>query len=218
VLEEIGDDAIVAHSTVHSPLPRVHVEIETRSVVIAENAEIDPNPLPAHEPPSERTPVRQLPKYGANVEPTRVIRAKRTVDDAALYDSFRPSRKRWPTALIWGAAALVALGFGAVLALFGRGAFDRSGSATATASATVELPPPKPVATKIEPTPSDKTESDQPTRNDESASAVSAGELPVESATRPSRPAASSSASKAKTRAPTPKPQPQPRSDIPTGI
>jgi hypothetical protein len=111
VLDELGDDAIVAQqSTPHAPQRRVQVAMEARSVVIAADAERPAEPLE-----------KQFPKFASSNEPTLVIRDRRMLDQLSKL-SFppEPPRRRLTTIVIWFAAAVLALGFGGILALLMR--------------------------------------------------------------------------------------------------
>jgi hypothetical protein len=72
-LDELSDDLIIAQeSRAHAPQPRVHVDIDPRTVVIAGDAETrasDPGPQP---------PVRSLAPFTFAAEPTLVIKNRRS--------------------------------------------------------------------------------------------------------------------------------------------
>lgn len=204
VLDELGDDAIVAQQAVHAPRRAVELEVEARTIVVAD----DPTALD----PSEVMETRQLPQYGAGADPTQVARraAARAPTMVLPRVSVTPPRKKrnWVVIGIWIAAGVVAFGFGGVLAaITARGGGDGKGSATA--------PPPPPPATAAATAAPASAPEPEPTQQPaaEPVEALSASELPVErskrrvkrpsaSATPPPRPASTTKTAPAKTEIP----------------
>jgi hypothetical protein len=209
VLDELDDDAIVAQQTaLHSPQPRVQVSMESRSVVIADDAELTPASI------SSPHATRPINKRVGKGDPTVMIRDKRLAAELAALE-YAPSppppapRKRWTTTLVWVTAGLIAFGFGGVLALLMR---DRG-------SETAQTPPPAPAEPKSvpvseEPKLTQKIEPSEPAaRENDDGQAVSASELPIE-------PAQSARATRSKGPAKPARPArtAAPKSDIPSGI
>lgn len=200
-LDEIDDDAIVAQqSAAHEPQRRVRVQVESRSVVVAE-------PEPAD---------RKLDVYDAKSnDPTVVVRDRRRraelIDD--LPTEFRKKRN-WGAILVWLLAALTAFALGGLISIArsSSGATPSASSAGGTASAVPETPPA--VATTAEAPPSASTP-------DQAVPAVDLDQLPVEhrrhvaaaprSASPPAAPHSTAHASK-------PAPGPATPAAIPEGI
>ncbi len=115
-LEELGDDAIIAQqAAVHTPGPRAHVEIETRSIVIAEERFPPEGRLPA-----EGEPTRELLPYAvSSMDPTVVIRDRKFINSlGSSPPSVRENRRRRAgRVLLWCGAGLLAFGVGGVLAV-----------------------------------------------------------------------------------------------------
>jgi len=174
VLDELGDDAIVAQqSTPHAPQPRVQVAQEARSVVIADDAER----------PNDPRLDQQFPKFTSSNEPTVVIRDRRALKQLKKL-SYPPAPSqagpRWVTAAIWFAAAVLALGSGAVLALLMRtraSPVQQIEPPPVVAEARPAQPVAKP-ALSLAPVPPPPAPSNEPIDLDEQH--VSASELPIE--------------------------------------
>jgi hypothetical protein len=117
-LAELSDDVIIAQeSRAHSPQPRVHVDLDPRTVVIAEDAEHQTLAGRAAEP----EPVRELPPFTHAAEKTVVIRDRRTVGSSrppAKHSSAPPQRdQRVLILLMCLVAALLAFSLGGALAM-----------------------------------------------------------------------------------------------------
>lgn len=114
VLEELGDDAIIAQqSVVHCPQPRAQVAIESRSIVIAEQPE-DAEPTPS----SESEPTRQLPPYAvSSMDPTVVIRDRKFINSLNARTKAAPKGSSAVKIAIWGGAGVIAFGIGGLFAL-----------------------------------------------------------------------------------------------------
>jgi len=120
VLEELGDDAIVAQqAAVHSPQPRAQIAVETRSVVIADQGTGNPSQLgPAS---ADGVPTRQLlPYMASSAEPTLVIRDRKLLKalSATGPRAIRSGKaSRMAKVAIWGGAGVLAFALGGLLAL-----------------------------------------------------------------------------------------------------
>jgi hypothetical protein len=117
-LAELSDDVIIAQeSRAHSPQPRVHVDLDPRTVVIADDAEHQTLAGRAAEP----EPVRELPPFTHAVEKTVVVRDRRTVGSSrppAKHSSAPPQRdQRVVILLMCLVAALLAFSLGGALAM-----------------------------------------------------------------------------------------------------
>jgi hypothetical protein len=117
-LAELSDDVIIAQeSRAHSPRPRVHVDLDPRTVVIAEDAEHQTLAGRAAEP----EPMRELPPFAHAAEKTLVVRDRRTVGSSrppAGYSSAPPHRdQRVLIVLMCLVAALLAFSLGGALAM-----------------------------------------------------------------------------------------------------
>jgi hypothetical protein len=117
-LAELSDDVIIAQeSRAHSPQPRVHVDLDPRTVVIADDA----GQQGAAERVAEPEPVRDLPLFTHATEKTVVIRDRRTVGSSrppAKYSSAPPQRdQRVLIAVMCLVAALLAFSLGGALAM-----------------------------------------------------------------------------------------------------
>jgi hypothetical protein len=215
-LDELGDDAIVAQQAAHTLQPRVQVEMESRTIVVAQD---DPFAVD----PSEVMETRQLPSYSSANDPTPIAnrnaaRAPTMVLQRVQLPTPRRQKKRnWVVIGIWIVAGVVAFGFGGALAVLTTRGADPAPSVvpetaqidpvltadTAAPSAVAAEPPPRPYAAPAEP-------SEQ----------VTAHQLPVEKPV-PARPrvrpriapetAPTSNATSTPTTAPA-------KSDIPEGI
>jgi hypothetical protein len=144
-LDELSDDVIIAQeSRAHAPQPRVHVDVDPRTVVIAEDAEdqsgeVTP-PRPASAAPAA-PPARKLAPYTLATEPTVVIRDRRTVGSSRppprYHSSAPPSRDQRVLILAMCiVAALLAFSFGGALALL----LARRGDPPAPAHSGVAAP------------------------------------------------------------------------------
>ena len=120
-LEELGDDAIIAHQQgAHAPKPRAQVTEEARSVVISDHPPVGSNPPPATPAVGQRSPRRRSER----TEKTVVIRDRRQVEQlrrqaAQRSTSSRPPESDGPGLWIWiavGVAAFVMGGLAALLA------------------------------------------------------------------------------------------------------
>lgn len=215
VLDELGDDAIVAQqAAVHTLKPRARVDMEARTIVVAEEApelELDP---------SEVMETRQLPQYSESNDPTAV--ARRAASRAPTMVLRRvasvppPRRRNWLVIGIWVAASVVAFGFGGVLA-----ALTARRSDTPQTASAPPPPAPQPAATSQRApaaTAVATAPKASPSREEPEAEAITASDLPVESApARPkARPKASSAAEPRSTASP-PKTAPG-KTEIPEGI
>lgn len=179
-LDELGDDAIVAQQAVHAPQPRATVDMESRTIVVAED---EPQALD----PSEVMATRQLPQYaGQELTVAAQRRAASRAPTMVLPRSalaIRPKRKRnWVVIGIWVAAGIVAFGFGGILAvLTARGAASTPQAqpiTTVVVPVATPAPKPVPVATETKPVVPEPIE----------AEAVTTQELPVEPAKLPEPP------------------------------
>ena len=117
-LAELSDDVIIAQeSRAHSPQPRVHVDLDPRTVVIADDAEQHGGAPRAADP----EPIRELPPFTHATEKTVVIRDRRTVGSSrppAKYSSAPPQRdQRVLIAVMCLVAALLAFSLGGALAM-----------------------------------------------------------------------------------------------------
>jgi hypothetical protein len=213
VLDELGDDAIVAQqAAVHRLQPRAQVDMEARTIVVAEDApEVDP---------SEVMETRQLPQYSETNDPTAVARraaARAPTMVLRRVQSVPPPRRRnWLVIGIWVAAGVVAFGFGGVLA-----AITARGSDGPPQAAAPPEPAPPPRTTPPASTPPAAAVATAPkpaTTTEPEAEAITASDLPVEPApARPRlRPKAASTASPRPTASP-PKTAPG-KTEIPEGI
>ncbi|HEY6556439.1 MAG TPA: hypothetical protein VI072_04170 [Polyangiaceae bacterium] len=115
-LEELGDDAIIAQqAAVHTPQPRANVEIESRSIVIAEE-----RPAPEGRVPPEGEPTRELMPYAvSSMDPTVVIRDRKFINSlGSSPPSTRERRgRRVARVALWCGAGLLAFGVGGILAV-----------------------------------------------------------------------------------------------------
>jgi hypothetical protein len=119
-LDELSDDLIIAQeSRAHAPQPRVHVDIDPRTVVIASDAE-----QRASDPGKQAPPVRSLAPFTFATEPTLVIKTRRSTHPQAssrppVANSRAPARRdqRMVIAVMCLVAALLAFSLGGALAL-----------------------------------------------------------------------------------------------------
>lgn len=161
-LEELSDDAIVAHQQgAHAPKPRVQVTEESRSVVISDHA------VPAGAgvgiKPSE--PPRSKERRRERTEKTVVIRSRRQIDDlrrAVAQYGQRAAKARHRGVLLWVVVGLAAFLAGGLAALF----------ATPSGSPT-PVPSPTPVVSQSPPLVVVPVDSAEPP-------SVSIDELPIE--------------------------------------
>jgi hypothetical protein len=116
-LAELSDDVIIAQeSRAHAPQPRVRVNVDPRTVVIADDAEQQA----AGQRATPTEPVRQLPPFTHATEPTVVIRDRRTIGSSRpppRYSSAPPRDPRVMILVMCLIAALLAFSLGAALAL-----------------------------------------------------------------------------------------------------
>jgi hypothetical protein len=154
-LEELSDDAIVAHQQgAHVPKPRAQVTEESRSVVISD--------YPAKKPSSRPTERRSRRE---RTEKTVVIRGRRQLEDlrrAVAQYGKRATKAQNRGVLLWVIVGLAAFLTGALVALF----------ATPKRPEAAQLPTP-PVLSEAPPLPSPPAESAEPP-------SVSIDELPIE--------------------------------------
>jgi hypothetical protein len=159
-LEELSDDAIVAHQQgAHVPKPRAQVTEESRSVVISDLAVA---PVAANGSERLRSPER---RSRGRTEKTVVIRSRRQIEDlrraVAQYGN-RATKGRNRGVLLWVVVGLAAFLAGGLAALF----------ATPNKS-TLPPPAPAPVASESPPRIALPAESAEPP-------SVSIDELPIE--------------------------------------
>ncbi len=118
-LDELSDDLIIAQeSRAHAPQPRVHVDIDPRTVVIAGDAEQKATEA------GSAPPVRSLAPFTFATEPTLVIKHRRSAHPQAssrppAVSSRAPARRdqRVVIAAMCLVAALLAFSLGGALAL-----------------------------------------------------------------------------------------------------
>ncbi|HEY6078278.1 MAG TPA: hypothetical protein VIW29_05715 [Polyangiaceae bacterium] len=119
-LEELGDDAIIAHQQgAHAPKPRAQVTEEARSVVISEHPPVGSNPPPATTVPGQPSPRRRSER----TEKTVVIRDRRQIDMlrremAKRRSSSSPPVSSGPGLWIWIVVGVAAFVMGGLAALF----------------------------------------------------------------------------------------------------
>lgn len=110
-LEELGDDAIIAHQQgAHAPKPRAQVTEEARSVVISDHPPVGSNPPPAAALPRQGSTKRRSER----TEKTVVIRDRRQVEE--LRRQIKRSTSSSPPAAAPGIWVWVAVGVAAFLA------------------------------------------------------------------------------------------------------
>jgi hypothetical protein len=209
LLDELGDDAIVAQqSQPHSPKPRAQVAMETRSVVIAPDAELGSEPQPP-EVPATRQPL--------STEPTLVIRDRKIVEELqSLRPPELPQRRHWSTTVIWVSAALLAFGVGGLLALLSRGRRDAAEPTAAQESFVTPAPAPRQTGGAG---PGVSVAGRDPEPAPSSSEALSAAGPSAQPAPRARTVGASKqSRPKPAREAPGPLPAAQPKGEIPTGI
>ncbi len=215
VLDELGDDAIVAQqAAVHSLQPRAQVDMEARTIVVAdEMPEVDP---------SEVMATRQLPAYTAASDPTAVARrhaARAPTMVLRRVESFAPpKRKNWLVIGIWVAAGVVAFGFGGVLAAITATRSSDSGKTELPVAAPTPAPSPSPTQTAKLEAPA-RTAPPAPEPAKQEPEAITASDLPVEPVRPPraSKPKKSASTAAPGTAATQAKTAPN-ESEIPEGI
>jgi hypothetical protein len=132
-LAELSDDVIIAQeSRAHAPQPRVRIDFDPRTVVIADDAEQQAGQRAA---PAE--PVRELPLFTHATEKTVVIRDRRALGSSrppAKPSSAPPHRdQRILILLMCLVAALLAFSLGGALAML----LSRRGAPPASAGAPV---------------------------------------------------------------------------------
>jgi hypothetical protein len=118
-LDELSDDLIIAQeSRAHAPRPRVHVDIDPRTVVIAGDAEQKADAA------RDAAPVRSLAPFTFAAEPTLVIKHRRSTHPQASSrpPASRPQQlprrdQRLVIAIMCLVAALLAFSLGGALAL-----------------------------------------------------------------------------------------------------
>jgi hypothetical protein len=156
-LEELGDDAIVAHQQgAHVPKPRAQVTEEARSIVISDHSS-PTSALPSQERRSRRRSER--------TEKTVVIRSRRQMDELRrAMAKHKPGATAAPKSglLLWVLVGLAAFLAGGLVALFAT-----PGKQTTAKSL------PLPVATESAPAPVAPSVSAEPP-------SVSIDELPIE--------------------------------------
>jgi hypothetical protein len=115
-LEELGDDAIIAHQQgAHAPQPRAQVTEDARSVVISDHPPVGSSPPPS--PAVAREPKRRSER----TEKTVVIRDRRQIDElrrqaAKRHGSGPPPAV--PGIWVWVAVGVAAFLLGGLVALF----------------------------------------------------------------------------------------------------
>ena len=118
-LAELSEDVIIAQeSRAHAPQPRVHIDFEPRTVVIAEDAEQRAGGQRVSPPEL----VRELPPFTHATEKTVVIRDRRTIGSSrpprqVLERASRIGDQRMLILLMCLVAALLAFSLGGALAL-----------------------------------------------------------------------------------------------------
>jgi hypothetical protein len=132
-LAELSDDVIIAQeSRAHAPQPRVRIDFDPRTVVIADDAEQQAAGQRAAAP----EPVRELPLFTHATEKTVVIRDRRTLGSSRppQHSSAPPHRdQRVLILLMCLVAALLAFSLGGALAML----LSRRGPPPASAGAPV---------------------------------------------------------------------------------
>lgn len=118
-LEELGDDAIIAHQQgAHAPKPRAQVTEEARSVVISDHPPVGSNPPPAPALPAKPAAKRRSER----TEKTVVIRDRRQIEQLRRQMAKRSSSKAAaagaPGLWIWIAVGIAAFLMGGLAALF----------------------------------------------------------------------------------------------------
>jgi len=126
-LEELGDDAIVAHKQgAHMPQPRAQVTEEARSIVISDHS----SPASAPPPASQE---RKSRRRSERTEKTVVIRSRRQIEDLqramALHRSKGTARPKRGL-LLWVLVGLVAFLAGGLVAVFALPAKEQAASAS----------------------------------------------------------------------------------------
>lgn len=145
-LEELGDDAIVAHQQgAHVPKPRVQVTEEARSIVISEH------PAPGSNAPGS---AERGKKRSERTEKTVVIRDRRQIDELrremAKHRPRPPAKPSNKGLLLWVIVGVAAFLAGGLVALFAtRG--DESAATTVAPTAPVPPPPSAAPAPPVEP-------------------------------------------------------------------
>jgi hypothetical protein len=112
-LDELSDDLIIAQeSRAHAPQPRVHIDIDPRTVVIAGDAEVK-----AAEAGASAAPVRSLAPFTFAAEPTLVIRRSTRPQGSSRPPTLSRRDQRLVIAIMCLVAALLAFSLGGALAL-----------------------------------------------------------------------------------------------------
>lgn len=144
-LEELSDDAIVAHQQgAHMPKPRAQVTEEKRSVVISD----DPVRVPGSDPPRSQ---ERRSRRTERTEKTVVIRSRRQIEDlrrAMAQYGARATKGRNRGVVLWVVVGLVAFLGGGLIAFFATPGKPAVAKAPAT-PVVVEAPPPS--AAPVEP-------------------------------------------------------------------
>ncbi|HYQ18259.1 MAG TPA: hypothetical protein VEQ58_20935 [Polyangiaceae bacterium] len=113
-LEELGDDAIVAHQQgAHMPQPRAQVTEEARSIVISDRSS------PSSDPPASQE--RKSRRRSERTEKTVVIRSRRQIEDlqrAMAQHKLKASGRPKRGLLLWVLVGLVAFLAGGLVAVF----------------------------------------------------------------------------------------------------
>ncbi len=134
-LEELGDDAIIAQQQgAHAPQPRVLVNEDARSVVIAETL-----------PPRTRSPAAGETKRRERTEKTVVIRERRQIDELRR-EMARRKPKPPPESkgmLLWVVVGVAAFVTGGIIALL---ATREDEAAAPVVPAALSLQPEAPAA------------------------------------------------------------------------
>lgn len=145
-LEELSDDAIVAHQQgAHAPQPRAQVTEETRSIVIAEQSR------PVGDPPLSRE--RRSRRRSERTEKTVVIRSRRQLEDlrramAQQQPRAKAAERGW---LLWVLVGLAAFATGGLVALFATPTKHPAQSAAPAAAPTEASPAAAAATTSAEP-------------------------------------------------------------------
>jgi hypothetical protein len=134
-LEELGDDAIIAHQQgAHVPKPRVQVTEEARSIVISEH------PSPGSQPPAApKIPKDPGKKRSERTEKTVVIRDRRQIEELRReMAKHRPRLQAEPARksqglLLWVIVGIAAFLIGGLVALFATQEEESTGAPVPTA-------------------------------------------------------------------------------------
>lgn len=206
LLDELGDDAIVAQQTgAHVPQRRVKVQVESRSVVVSE---------------ATPAPDRELEKYDhRSNDPTVVVRDRRKrsqlLDDVDV--PFKKKRANWGARVVWLLAAVAAFGVGGLISVI-RGSVPAA--APSSAPAVPAPPATTPAAETAAPPSRDIPQEAASAKAQPAVPAVDLDQLPVERRPRVvALPKKTAPASHPAAAAPAPAPAPAPKpAAIPEGI